>query len=84
MSANTQAIKDAIRGYILREVIPDEAPDNLRDDTPLKEGILDSMSTLRLVSFVEESFHIEVEPHEASESFDRIEDIAALVQRKQK
>lgn len=83
MSLDLQAVKEKIRAHILREVLPDEAPGNLKDDTPLKDGILDSMSTLALVTFIEETFRIELEPHEASESFDRIEDIAALVQRKQ-
>lgn len=82
MSADPQAIKDTIRSYILSDVLPDESPENLRDDTPLKEGILDSMSTLRLISFIEDTYKIEVGPHEASESFDRIEDIAALIQHK--
>jgi acyl carrier protein len=56
----------------------------LRDDTPLRtSGILDSVATLRLVSFVEERYGIEVEAHEASvENFDRIDSIATLIQSK--
>jgi acyl carrier protein len=78
-------VKNAIRQFIIQTYLPGESPDNLKDDTPLRtSGILDSMSTLGLVSFVEESFGVSLEAHETGiEYFDRIEDIAALVQRKQ-
>lgn len=78
------SIKDTIRSYILTEYLPGEAPENLRDDTPLlTSGILDSMATLSLVSFIERTFGIAVEAHETGVGdFDRIADIAALVVRK--
>ena len=77
-------IKDAIRHFIVSTYLPGERPDNLKDDTPLRtSGILDSMSTLALVNFVEERFGVTLEAHETGvDHFDRIEDIAALVQRK--
>ena len=77
-------IKDEIRQYVLSEFLPGEKPSNLHEDTPLRtSGILDSVGTLRMVSFIEERFGIEVEAHEAGvENFDRIEDIAAFIQRK--
>jgi acyl carrier protein len=79
-----ETMKEEIRQYILSEFLPGEKPSNLRDDTPLRtSGILDSVATLRLVSFVEERYGIEVEAHEAGvENFDRIDAIAALVQSK--
>ena len=83
MPPDAQTIKDRIRDHILGTYLPGEDASNLQDDTPLKSsGILDSLSTLKLVSFVEDTWNISVEPHEASSDFDRIEDIAALVQRK--
>ena len=59
-------------------------PSNLRDDTPLRtSGILDSAATLRLVSFVEDHYGIEVQAHEAwVENFDRIDSIASFVTAK--
>jgi acyl carrier protein len=77
-------IKDAIRSYILSEYLPGESPANLTDQTPLRtSGILDSMATLGLVSFVEKTFGVMLDAHETGiENFDRIEDIAALVARK--
>jgi acyl carrier protein len=80
---NTET-KDTIREFILNEFLPGESSSNLKDDTPLRtSGVLDSMATLRLVSFVEERFGIEVDAHEAGiENFDRIEDIASLIASK--
>ena len=59
-------IRDAVHDYILREFLPGEQPDNLTDDTPLiTGGILDSISTLKLVTYLEERFGITVEAYEA-------------------
>ena len=78
-----QEIKDKIRDHILKEFLPGEDASNLTDDTALtSSGILDSISTLSLVKYVEDTFGLMVEAHEASADFDRIEDIAALVERK--
>jgi len=77
-------VREEIRQYILSEFLPGEKPSNLRDDTPLRtSGILDSVSTLRVVSFVEERYGIEVEAHEAGvDNFDNIAAIATFVQSK--
>ena len=75
---------DIIRDYILREFLPGETAANLDDDTPLRtSGILDSMSTLNLVTFIENTFGIVLEAHETGiDHFDSIRDIAALVTKK--
>jgi acyl carrier protein len=77
-------IKQQIRQFLC-ELLPGGASPNLLDDTPLRtSGIVDSMGMLQLVSFIEENFGVEVEAEEASlQNFDRIEDIAAFVQKKQ-
>ncbi len=77
-------MKNTVREFILAEFLPGESSANLKDDTPLRtSGVLDSMATLKLVSFVEDKFGIEVEAHEAGvENFDRISDIAALIASK--
>lgn len=76
-------IKDQLREYILATFLPGEDASNLQDDTPLKSsGILDSVSTLKLVSYVEDTFNVTIEPHEASSEFDRIDEIAGLIERK--
>jgi acyl carrier protein len=53
------AITEPIRNFILQEFLPGERPDALKLDTPLVTGgILDSIATLKLISFLEERFDI--------------------------
>jgi acyl carrier protein len=79
------ALKQTIRMHILTEFLPGESEANLKDDTPLRtSGILDSMSTLNLVTFLEQTFGITIDAHETGvDNFDRIDSIAALVASKQ-
>jgi acyl carrier protein len=76
--------KQAVKNYILREFLPGENPDELRTDTPLiTGGILDSIATVKLVSFLEETFDIKVEPHEIDvENLDTLDLIASLGETK--
>jgi acyl carrier protein len=76
--------KEELRQYILSEFLPGEKASNLQDDTPLRSsGILDSLGTVRLVSFVEERYGIEVEPHEAGvENFETINLITEFIESK--
>jgi acyl carrier protein len=77
-------INTTLRTHILSEYLPGESESNLKDDTLLRtSGILDSMATLGLVSFIEERFGIQIDAHETGiEHFDRIEDIVRLIQGK--
>lgn len=79
------ATQTAVKDYILNEFLPGEDPAALTEATPLiTGGILDSLSTLKLVSFLEEKFGIQIEAHEADvEHLNTLTDIAALVQAKQ-
>jgi acyl carrier protein len=73
-----------VREYILAEFLPGEDPAELTDDTPLiSGGILDSISTLKLVTFLEQRFGISLEAHEAGvEHLDTLERIEALLRAK--
>jgi acyl carrier protein len=77
-------IQDQIKQYILHTFLPGENPDELTERTPLiSGGILDSIATLKLVMFLEETFGIALEAHEADrEHLDTLADIAALVRAK--
>jgi acyl carrier protein len=79
-----QDIKNTVRSFILDEFLPGENPDELTDTTPLLTGgILDSIATLKLVSFLEEQFKIELAPHETdADHLNTVSTIAALVQSK--
>ena len=76
---------DLLRDFVVREFLTGQDPGSVADDLPLiSSGIIDSVGTLRLVLFLEESFGVEIEPAEiASGSLDSIASMAALVQRKQ-
>lgn len=78
-------VKDTIRHFIVSNYLPGESLENLRDDTPLlSSGILDSLAALGLVSFLETEYRIELDVYDTSiEHFDRIEDIAHAVAKKQ-
>jgi acyl carrier protein len=77
-------ITPTLHAYILDEFLPGEDPSELTDSTPLiTGGILDSISTLKLVTFLEETFNVIVEAHEAGvEHLDTIADISNLVRSK--
>jgi acyl carrier protein len=79
-------IKDTVRHFILDNFLPGEDAANLTDRTELKEsGILDSMSTLKLVSFLEEQFKVELEADDLDAgNLATIENIEKLVRSKKK
>ena len=79
-----QDFKQTIREFILVSHLPGESPDSLRDDTPLQtSGILDSLATVGLVSFVEKRFAVELDVYDTSvERFDSIDQIAETILRK--
>ena len=79
-----QDTKETIRQFILVSQLAGESPDSLRNNTPLQtSGILDSLATVGLVSFIEKHFGVELDVHDTSvECFDSIDDIAATIVRK--
>ena len=79
-----EEIKQAVQAYILQEFLPGEDPGELTDQTPLiTGGILDSISTLKLVVFLEERFGVTVEAHEAGvDHLDSVGQIVQLIARK--
>ena len=61
----SDAAKQRIKDFIMAQFLPGEDPAELTDDTPLiSGGILDSIATLQLVMFIEESYRVSFEPHE--------------------
>ena len=84
MTAPDREIEQAIRDYVLREFLPGAGPEAI-DRAPglMTGGILDSLSIVSLVEFLEERYGVELRAHELDvEHLDRIEDIAALVREK--
>jgi acyl carrier protein len=81
---NSQEIQSTLKDYILREFLPGEKPESLTDSTELiTRGILDSLATLKLISFVEEKYRVAFAPHETDvEYLNTIDSIAALIASK--
>jgi acyl carrier protein len=83
MSAHTQE-RATIRKYIVESWLNGDER-GLKDDTDLQEaGLLDSLTTLALVAFLEESFKVQLDPADINaETFRTVNAIAALVVTKQ-
>jgi acyl carrier protein len=81
---NDMEIRETVRAYILEEFLPGEDPAQLTDEVELfSSGILDSIATLKLVSFLEERFGIAIAAYEAdSHNLNTIESIGRLVASK--
>jgi acyl carrier protein len=77
-------IRDTIKQFILDRILSETDPATLTDSTQLKDtGILDSLSTLRLASFLEEKFHVSLEARDLEEgNFSSIEHIEQLLKAK--
>jgi acyl carrier protein len=77
-------IQESIHQFILSEFLPGEDPGELTDATPLiTGGILDSISTLKLVNFLEERFNVTIEAHEAGvDNLDSVGQIVRLIEEK--
>lgn len=78
-----QDVIPAVKGFILEKFLPGEDPQLLTPDTELlRSGILDSLATLELVTFLEKRFGIELEAHELGGKLSSLAEIEQLVQGK--
>lgn len=78
-------METVINDYISRELVQDPALLPLADGTPLLEsGILDSLSVLRLVIFLEERFEITMDDMDVlPENFYSVDAICAHLRARQ-
>ncbi|MCC6696656.1 MAG: acyl carrier protein [Candidatus Hydrogenedentes bacterium] len=84
MNDDAQSIQNSVKDYLLKTFLPGEDPDSLTPDTPLiSGGILDSISTVKLVTFLEEQYKVEFQAHEiSSDTLETLTDIAKTIQLK--
>lgn len=77
-------IKPTVKTYLLTEFVDEEETGQLSEDTPLlSSGIIDSISALQLVEFLEDHFKFKFEAHEVDQdNLDTINLIADFVQQK--
>ena len=80
----TSEIRETVRDYVLEEFLPGERREALTDTTPLiTGGILDSIATVKLVSFLEERYGVRFQAHEMSaDHLDTVADVATTVAEK--
>lgn len=73
-----------VKNYLLETLLPGEDPQSLSSSTELvRSGILDSLATLDLVSFLEKQFGIELEAHDVGPgNLGTLEDIERLIRSK--
>lgn len=72
-------VSDRIRSFIKEEVMLDTDA-QIGDDSPLLDGILDSLALMQLVAFLEEEFETEIDDTEVTaDNFKTIADIERLV-----
>jgi acyl carrier protein len=72
-----------IKEFIMTEVNPDLNLDRLDDDEPLIDsGIVDSLGVLRILSFLDEAFGIDLSGEEMKlENFRTVRSICELIER---
>jgi len=78
-----EELKRQIKAFVIENFLFGNA-DGLEDDTSfLEEGIIDSTGVLELVTYLEETFSINVEDDDLiPENLDSIDNVATYLQRK--
>ena len=79
-----EQIQETVRKFILKQYLPERDPDILDASTALMtSGILDSLSVLEVVSFLEDTYGIKVAASEVNlNSMSTLTSIADFVQGK--
>jgi acyl carrier protein len=74
-------IKDAVREYLAAQVLSGQDPSTLTDDRPLiTGGLMDSITSVSLITFLEETYGVSFEAHEIGIDYlDSVADIARTV-----
>ncbi len=76
-------VKATIREYIAAELAEDETTQIDDDTNLLEEEIVDSLGIFTLVTWLDETFAISIDPEEVNlDNFETLETITALVERK--
>ncbi len=84
MAQDISQIKAIVKRYIVEHFLENKQVQDITDTTPLISGrLLDSISTMQLITYLEEQFKIEFEAHEVDkENFENITVIANFVNKK--
>ena len=72
-----------IREFIKEEILFEDANATLADDTQLLSGVMDSLSLMQLVAFLEDEFDVEIDDSDmTADHFRTVSDIEQLVNQK--
>ena len=84
MEAKLEEIAEIVRQHLAGEVLSGIAAEEIGDDRPLVTGgLLDSIASVRLITFLEERFGVVFEAHEVGVDYlDTIAIIAGVVRSK--
>jgi acyl carrier protein len=76
-------VASSIRRFIQDDLMFGDASASIDNDTPLCEGIIDSIALMELVAFLEEEFQIQLDDAELTvDNFRTVGDIERLVRRR--
>ncbi len=78
---NTDTVIDRLRQFLLSELVDaEDVADVAADDNLIGDGIIDSMGAVRLATYLEDEYAIEVGPEDfIVENFRSLSTLAALV-----
>lgn len=81
MPKSYEEIKSEVKSFILKEFLPGESPESLTDSIELvTHGVLDSLATLQLATFLEKKYAITLQAHEVNiDHLNTLPDITNLV-----
>jgi len=76
-------VASRIRDFISEEILFEDNSTGLTDETPLLNGVMDSLGLMQLVAFLEEEFDVEIDDADmTADHFRTISDIQELVNEK--
>jgi acyl carrier protein len=77
------AKREGIREFISREIMLEQGPSSVTEQTVLVGGVLDSLGLMQLVSYIQEEFGLRFDDSEVSpENFRTVRDVERLVSEK--
>lgn len=82
-SAGGASIEQQIRQFVSANLLFDSSASYADEASFLREGIVDSMGVMELVSFVQTTFGIEITPQEVTpDNFDSVSKLARFIRSK--
>jgi len=79
---NVEDAQEAIRAFVLRELIRDEDLELALDEPIFSAGLVDSFSVTQLMCFLEDTFKVRISAAEVTlDDFDTVSRMLALLRR---